>query len=76
MDIINDIVSGVRDDRTNYTTVVSRKEAIEYALENAKDGDVILLAGKGHETYIIDKDGTHYFSEKDIVMNFTERKEF
>ena len=46
------------------------------ALENGKDGDVILLAGKGHETYIIDKDGTHYFSEKDIVMNFTERKEF
>jgi UDP-N-acetylmuramoyl-L-alanyl-D-glutamate--2,6-diaminopimelate ligase len=76
MDIINDIVSGVRDDRTNYTTVVSRKEAIEYALENAKDGDVIFLAGKGHETYIIDKDGTHYFSEKDIVMNFIERKEF
>ena len=75
-DIIADIVSGVQDGRTNYVTIVSRKEAIEYALENAKAGDVILLAGKGHETYIIDKEGTHYFSEKDVVMNFTERKEF
>ena len=75
-DIIADIVSGVRDGRENYVTVVSRKEAIEYALSCAKAGDVLLLAGKGHETYIIDKEGTHYFSEKDVVMNFTERKEF
>ena len=75
-DIIADIVSGIRDGRRNYVTIVSRKEAIEYALENAREGDVLLLAGKGHETYIIDKEGTHYFSEKDVVMNFTERKEF
>ena len=74
--IIADIVSGVQDGRSNFVTIVSRKEAIEYTLENAKAGDVILLAGKGHETYIIDKEGTHYFSEKDVVMNFTERKEF
>ena len=66
----------MQDGRSNFVTIVSRKEAIEYTLENAKAGDVILLAGKGHETYIIDKDGTHYFSEKDVVMNFTERKEF
>ena len=75
-DIIADIVSGVRDGRTNYITIVSRKEAIEHTLGIAKEGDVLLLAGKGHETYIIDKEGTHYFSEKDVVMNFTERKEF
>ena len=74
-DIIADIVSGVRDGRKNYVTIVSRKEAIEYALENAREGDVLLLAGKGHENYIIDKEGTHYFSEKDVVMNFIERKE-
>ena len=74
-DIIADIVSGVRDGRKNYVTIVSRKEAIEYALENAREGDVLLLAGKGQENYIIDKEGTHYFSEKDVVMNFIERKE-
>ena len=42
--------------------------------EPAKEGDVLLLAGKGHETYIIDKEGTHYFSEKDVVMNFIKEK--
>ncbi len=73
--IIADVVSGVKDGRKNFVTIVSRKEAIEYALGEAKEGDVLLLAGKGHENYIIDKDGTHYFSEKDVVMNFIERKE-
>ena len=52
----------VKDDETNM-------------LREAKEGDVLLLAGKGHENYIIDKDGTHYFSEKDVIMNFIERKE-
>jgi UDP-N-acetylmuramoyl-L-alanyl-D-glutamate--2,6-diaminopimelate ligase len=75
-DIIADIVNGVKDGRKNFVTVVSRKDAIEYALSEAKEGDVLLLAGKGHENYIIDKNGTHYFSEKDVIMNFIERKEF
>lgn len=74
-DIIKDIVSGINCEHANYVTITSRKDAIEYALSHAAAGDVILLAGKGHENYIIDKDGTHYFSEKDIVMNFINRKE-
>jgi UDP-N-acetylmuramoyl-L-alanyl-D-glutamate--2,6-diaminopimelate ligase len=74
-DIIADIVSGITENRKNYVTIVSRKDAIEYALGEAKEGDVLLLAGKGHENYIIDKDGKHYFSEKDVIMNFIERKE-
>ena len=73
--IIADVVSGVKDGRENFVTIVSRKEAIEYALREAREGDVLLLAGKGHENYIIDKEGTHYFSEKDVIMNFIERKE-
>ena len=74
-DIIADIVSGITENRKNYVTIVSRKDAIEYALGEAKEGDVLLLAGKGHENYIIDKDGKRYFSEKDVIMNFIERKE-
>ena len=74
-DIISDVVSGVTEGRRNFVTIVSRKEAIEYALGEAREGDVLLLAGKGHENYIIDKNGTHYFSEKDVIMNFIERKE-
>ena len=74
-DIIADVVSGVTEGRRNFVTIVSRKEAIEYALGEAREGDVLLLAGKGHENYIIDKNGTHYFSEKDVIMNFIEGKE-
>ena len=74
--IINDIVKGVPSGKKNYIMVTDRKYAIEYALSHAKSGDTILLAGKGHETYIDDKNGKHYFSEKDIVANFTERNRF
>jgi UDP-N-acetylmuramoyl-L-alanyl-D-glutamate--2,6-diaminopimelate ligase len=71
--IISDIVSGVDMGKTNFITITDRKEAIEYALSHAKEGDTILLAGKGHENYIDDKNGKRYFSEKEIVENFTER---
>jgi len=74
--IIADIVSGIDTGKTNFVTITDRKEAIEYALSHAKAGDTILLAGKGHENYIDDKNGKHYFSEKEIVENFTERNGF
>ena len=52
-DIINDIMIGVLKTKTPYVKITDRKEAIKYAIENAKKGDVILLAGKGHEDYQI-----------------------
>ena len=51
MDIINDILKGVHKADGEYVTVPDRKDAIRYAILNAKDGDVIILAGKGHEDY-------------------------
>ncbi|MBE7020399.1 MAG: UDP-N-acetylmuramoyl-L-alanyl-D-glutamate--2,6-diaminopimelate ligase [Ruminococcaceae bacterium] len=64
--IIKDIVEGVTKD--NYTTVENRKEAIAFALDMAKAGDIVLLAGKGHETYqIIGKEKKH-FDEREIVL--------
>lgn len=74
--IISDIVKGVPEGKNNYITITDRKKAIEYTLAHAEAGDTILLAGKGHETYIDDKNGKHYFSEKDVVINFTERNGF
>ena len=65
MDIINDIMSGVCDGAL-CTVIEDRRAAIEYALKNARRGDIILLAGKGHEEYVIDKTGRHYFSEREI----------
>ena len=57
-DIIQDILAGVAGaDKAATTVLVDRKEAIEYAIKNASAGDVILIAGKGHEDYqIIGKD--------------------
>ncbi len=51
MDIINDILYGVKKADGEYVVVPDRKEAIRYAILNAQDGDVIILAGKGHEDY-------------------------
>lgn len=51
MDIINDIITGIKKADGEYVVVPDRKEAIKYAIVNANDGDVIVLAGKGHEDY-------------------------
>ncbi|WP_246940194.1 UDP-N-acetylmuramoyl-L-alanyl-D-glutamate--2,6-diaminopimelate ligase [Bacillus pinisoli] len=48
--IVKDMEAGVKDHST-YHSIIDREEAIAYAIEKAKDGDVILIAGKGHETY-------------------------
>lgn len=49
--IIEDIVSGVLKGSGAYVTITDRKEAIRYCIQNAREGDVIVLAGKGHEDY-------------------------
>ena len=46
---------------------MDRKQAIEYAIKNAQPGDVIILAGKGHETEQIFADRTVHFDEREIV---------
>ncbi|MBQ6614247.1 MAG: UDP-N-acetylmuramoyl-L-alanyl-D-glutamate--2,6-diaminopimelate ligase [Clostridia bacterium] len=71
--IISDIVSGVGDAK-NYTVIKDRKAAITFAVESALEGDIILLVGKGHEHYEIDKDGLHPFSEKEIVQIAAEKR--
>ena len=49
--IIEDIIIGVKKADGEYVTIPDRKEAIRYCMVNAKEGDVIVLAGKGHEDY-------------------------
>ncbi len=65
-DIIKDILSGMRDP-DSCTVIKDRKAAIEYAILNAKAGDILLLCGKGHETYEIKKSGISRFDERKIV---------
>ena len=50
-DIVNDIITGIEKTEGEYVAIIDRKEAIRYAIENGRVGDVIILAGKGHETY-------------------------
>ncbi len=49
--IIGDILEGMKDTATPYVAIPDRVEAIHYAMDNARPGDVIILAGKGHEDY-------------------------
>ena len=51
LDIISDIVTGIEKTDGEYVKIPDRKEAIKYAIENGKKGDIIVLAGKGHEDY-------------------------
>lgn len=68
MDIINDILTGVHRADGEYVTVPDRKDAIRYAILNAQDGDVIVLAGKGHEDYQEIK-GVKYPMDERILIN-------
>lgn len=67
MQIIKMIEEGVRPVTDSYTIIESRREAIGYAMKNAREGDVIVLAGKGHETYQILNEGTIHFDEREVV---------
>ncbi len=67
--IIQDIIKGIEKVKGDYVYYVDRKDAIRYALKNAKPKDIILLAGKGHETYTIIKDKVIPFDERKIVLD-------
>lgn len=64
--IIQDIIAGFT--QKNYEILVDRTDAIHRALALAEPWDIVLLAGKGHETYQVLKDGEVDFVERDIVM--------
>jgi len=63
--IINEIIPGFT--KKNYEICIERKEAIGRALKLAQKGQVVLIAGKGHEDYQIFKDRTIVFNEREIV---------
>ncbi len=71
--IIAEVVTGLEGATVPYEVIVNRKEAIGFAIRNAKPGDLILLAGKGHEDYQIIGKEKHHFDEKEIVKEFLEQ---
>ncbi len=68
--IISEIASYFTAGTCPYVAIPDRRKAIEYALENSKQGDIILLAGKGHETYQIICGKREHFSEAEIVDEY------
>ena len=72
MSIIESVVEGVNKSGCPHVVIEDRREAIKYALENAKEKDVIVLAGKGHENYQEIGGGKRHFDEKEIVAELLE----
>ena len=68
-DILDDIVVGVKKGPGKYVTIIDRKEAIKYCMDNAEDGDVIVLAGKGHEDYQEIKGKKYKMDERDLIRD-------
>ncbi len=65
--IIAQIEEGIKGTQGKYICISNRREAIRHALSTAEAGDVLVLAGKGHETYQTFKDKTIHFDEREIV---------
>jgi len=71
--ILDEIEAGIKTkeaDNTNYIKISDRKEAIEFALQKAKPGDIVLLAGKGHEDYQIIGNEKTDFDDKVVANNY------
>ncbi len=66
-DIIADIVTGIKKTTGEYVCIPDRKEAIRYVIENARKGDCIILAGKGHEDYQEINGVKHHMDERELI---------
>ncbi len=67
-DIINDMLAGLNDEeRRTVLTIVDRREAIRTACTLAQPGDVVLVAGKGHEDYQIIQGVKHHFDDHEVI---------
>ncbi len=62
---MKDIEKGFKN--KNYRKIIDRREAIFEAVKEAKENDIVIIAGKGHETYQIFPDKTIHFDDREIV---------
>ena len=73
--IIDDIRTGMEKTSGRYIEIPDRKEAIRYAIMNGKEGDVIVLAGKGHEDYQEICGVKHRMDERDLIREILEEED-
>lgn len=74
-DIIEDIKTGINKTQGNYIEICDRKEAIAYAIDNGQAGDIIVLAGKGHEDYQEIKGVKHPMDERVVIREILEERQ-
>ena len=73
MQIIKEIEAGIEvENFSKYTTIPDRKEAIKMAIKFAEPKDIILVAGKGHETYQEINGVRHHFDDKEVILELTK----
>ncbi len=70
--IIRDICQGIDQEKDNYIVIENRPKAIRYAMDIAKIHDIIVLAGKGHETYQEIHGVKHHLDEREVVAAYLE----
>lgn len=70
--ILDDIEKGMRETEGRYIKIVDRKEAIAYAIHHGQPGDVIVLAGKGHEDYQEIRGVKYHMDERDLIREILE----
>lgn len=73
--IISDIEEGIKKTKGNYECLTNRREAIKQALRRANTKDIVILAGKGHETYQEINKEKNPFDERKIVREVLEEIE-
>ncbi|MBQ4128670.1 MAG: UDP-N-acetylmuramoyl-L-alanyl-D-glutamate--2,6-diaminopimelate ligase [Ruminococcus sp.] len=69
MDIIEDIKVGINKTGGEYVVIPNRVDAIRYCIENAQKGDIIVLAGKGHEDYQEIRGVKYHMDEREIIAD-------
>ena len=72
-DIIEDIKVGLAKTKGEYVVIPDRQDAVNYAVDHAQDGDMIILLGKGHEEYQEINGVKHHYSEREAVQNALAR---
>ncbi len=72
--IVNEIEIGFKD-KSNYTVIENRADAINHAVKCANNSDIVLIIGKGHERYNIDSLGYHKFDERKIIMKALKERQ-
>lgn len=68
--ILDQICVALDEDKKEYVRIADRREAIEYVLQRVQKGDVVMIAGKGHENYQILNTGTIHFDDREVVEEF------